>query len=127
MRRKIQVLLALVFAIGLSCLVGFSVSKSSIETSLSSTAPQPLLPTSAAYITTSDVTLRWSWAGTLNSNQIFALRLWYENHPFIEVWTHDTFYNAQALIDSYSRDIGTFYWQVIVVEYSSANGYEKVI
>jgi hypothetical protein len=87
-------------------------------------APQPISPQDGQTFIESDIELRWEWSPGLADNQAFAVHLWYEGESPIEAWTQETSFDAQELIDSYSRDLGNFYWQVAVVNYSQEKGFE---
>ncbi len=89
-------------------------------------APQPLSPQDGWVFVESDLVLRWDWPPGLAENQAFAVKVWYENKPPVETWTQETRFEAQESIDSYSRDLGTFYWQVAVVKVSPERGFEGV-
>jgi len=90
-------------------------------------APALVAPLDHAAFVESDIRLRWNWTDQLASDQIFAVRVWYEDQPPIEVWTRERTLDVQTLIDSFSQQVGFFYWQVAVIQYSEQNGYEKTI
>jgi hypothetical protein len=89
------------------------------------TAPAPLFPADGSVFVDSNLTLLWDWKAGLADNQSFALRLWYADEPYKEVWLKQTTFNARDFIDSYSRDVGPFHWQVAVVNHS-ATGFESM-
>ena len=88
------------------------------------TAPIPLVPYNTEFID-SDMVIQWEWSG-LQANQVFALRVWYETETPQELWLADTQTNIQSMIDSYSQAVGTFYWQVAVVNLNSEGGFESL-
>ncbi len=73
----------------------------------------------------SELTLAWEW-GDLQPGQVFALRLWVDEEPFQEVWTQASTHDAQTMIDSFSRDVGAYQWQVAVVNTSTEGGFESM-
>ncbi len=89
-------------------------------------APEPLAPLSGSEFVDSDITLTWSWAPGLAENQVYALRVWAEDHPRQEIWTVDSLAPVSEIIDSFSLDFGKFYWQVGVVSLSAAGRYEDM-
>lgn len=89
-------------------------------------APLPVAPEDEAKFVDSNLFLNWTWTPGLADSQAFAVRVWFEDQPPIEVWTGETAINAQSLIDSFVQDQGTYYWQVAVVEFSETNGFEEM-
>lgn len=84
-----------------------------------SAPPTPLRPKIIAPVTgsefiSSNLMLEWDWSD-LDENQVFVLRLWYENLEPREVWLVDEMVNAREFIDSYSQSVGNFYWKVAVI------------
>ncbi|MBN1310929.1 MAG: transglutaminase domain-containing protein [Anaerolineae bacterium] len=96
------------------------------DLSLHALAPKPLSPPDHLEFVDSDVLLQWEWPQTLAAEQVFAVRIWYEDESPIEVWTEETTISAQEYIDSLSRDLGAFHWQVAVINYSSQDGFESM-
>ena len=88
------------------------------------TAPLPVGPLESGEFVESDVTLEWSWPVGLVENQLYALRLWAEDHAYQEIWTAESQVPAQDIIDSFSIDFGKFYWQVAVISRDSAGNFE---
>jgi hypothetical protein len=93
-------------------------------TPITYTAPIPLAPDNVEFID-SDMVIEWQWS-SLQANQVFALRVWYETETPQELWLADTQTNIQPMIDSYSQAVGTFYWQVAVVNLNSDGGFESL-
>ena len=128
-RRKVLISsLIVLVAIGLVPLgIALSSSKTSFlahSESEEPVAPQPISPQDGLVFVESDIELIWEWSPGLAGDQAFAVRLWYEDELPIEVWTQETRFDAKELIDSYSRDLGNFYWQVAVVNFSQERGFE---
>lgn len=94
--------------------------------SLEVSAPRPVSPPNQKEFVDSDILLQWEWPHELTAEQVFAVRIWYENETYIETWTKETSIDAQEYIDSFSRDLGAFHWQVAAINYSSQNGFESM-
>ena len=90
------------------------------------TAPILLSPASGIEFVDSDIELVWSWAPGLADNQVYALRVWAEERAPYEVWTGDSRVPATAIIDSFSLDYGTYYWQVGVLNLSAEGRYDSM-
>ncbi len=86
-------------------------------------APAPLSPADGSEFVDSGIVLEWSWAGGLAANQRYALRIWTDDKPFREIWTVDTKVSVQQIIDSFSLDLGKFYWRVTVINVDSDGVY----
>lgn len=126
-RRIALILLAVPAAIGVVVLgIAPALTQQTVPATQTSAAPLPRSPQNGLVFIDSDLALEWDWQPPLADNQVFALHLWYEDEPLQEVWTPDTTYSAQQLIDSYSRDVGNFHWQVAVIEVSADKGFEKM-
>ena len=103
----------------------------SIATQLESTpltqiAPKLLAPAHESEFVESDLTLEWSWQPELKETQRYVVRLWADDHPHQEVWTEDTSLSVKDQIDSFSVDVGAFYWQVAVVNTNDDGGFENM-
>ena len=94
------------------------------ENNVNYTAPIPMTVGEIEFIS-SDVVVSWDWPA-LNDNQIFALRVWYEEDTPQEVWLAESEAHIQDMIDSYSRDVGDFHWQVAVVNTSDDGGFDTM-
>ncbi|MDQ7036825.1 MAG: hypothetical protein Q9P01_18925 [Anaerolineae bacterium] len=88
------------------------------------TAPIPLSLAESEFID-SDIVASWEWS-ELEQNQVFALRVGYEDDPPQDLWLADKQVNIQSMIDSYSQAVGTFYWQVAVVNTSTEGGFDSM-
>lgn len=86
-------------------------------------APQPRTPAADLTFVESDINLSWEWSPALNENQSYAVRVWYEDAQPREAWIKEDTFNAAEFIDSFSQDVGTYHWQVAVVNHSDA-GFE---
>lgn len=90
-------------------------------------APQIISPADGDEFVASDVELTWDYA-PLTDNQRYVLRLWYGDNQDDqrEVWLLDNDHIAQEQIDSYSRDLGQFHWQVAVVNVDDTGGFDSM-
>ena len=95
-------------------------------TAIPQTAPQPLAPTDRSEFVDSDLTLSWRWDPGLAENKRYALRLWTGDQPFRELWTVDDSVNIQELIDSFSFAIGSYFWQVAVVDVDESGAFASM-
>jgi len=86
-------------------------------------APILLAPAEGSEFVNSDIVLRWRYPPGLEGNQLYALRIWAENHSHQELWTADTEISVQRQIDSLSVAFGSYYWQVAVVNLDAAGVY----
>jgi hypothetical protein len=89
-------------------------------------APQPLEPLDGTAFVESALTLAWDWPA-LAERQTFAVRVWFGEDAPREVWTSDTRLDAQEMIDSYSQEVGPFYWQVAVIQVAEGGGFERMV
>lgn len=99
-------------------LVLYSVSACAPQPSVihlaSSSSPRPLSPLTGSFFVEADLLLQWE--GSLaNANQVYAVQVRLEGEDYREAWTKETQFSAQALIDSYSQAVGTYYWKVAVL------------
>jgi len=112
---------------------GCSIQSSSTEHSTNNpavvrSAPRVIAPDDGVqFVESGDIRLDWDWPAALASNETFALRLWYQDSNPVEIWTSDSEFNASEIIDSFSRDTGPFFWQVAVIRFSEANGFESMV
>jgi hypothetical protein len=97
----------------------------SSEAVTSLVAPQIIVPANGSEFVESTLWLEWNWP-SLEETQFFVLRFWYGEEAPQELWTKDSRLNAQSLIDSYSRDIGDYHWQVAIVNTSESGGFEAM-
>lgn len=90
-------------------------------------APQQLTPPDNQAFVESAVEVAWDWP-ELPDNQAFALRVWVDETQDApqEVWVQTNVVNIQPMIDNLNREIGTFYWQVAVVETDAAGRFEAM-
>lgn len=63
----------------------------------------------------SDLRLEWVWRSQLGAAQRYALRIWTQDKPYQEIWTVDNSLSVQKAIDSFSVAVGSYFWQVAVV------------
>lgn len=126
-KRFVGVLILIMGIIALSLVLRFETSIAE-EARMSYAWPPRLTdPPDQTVFVQSDITLQWRRPYRLASNQTFVVQMWYNDSPPVEVWTRGQSLNAQEIIDSFSQAVGTFYWQVAVIQYSEQNGYEKTI
>lgn len=86
---------------------------------------QIIAPESQSEFVESDLNLIWQ-SDELASNQRYVLRLWFGEEAPQEIWTESNQINAQDMIDSYSQDVGSYYWQVAIVNTNEAGGFESM-
>lgn len=97
-----------------------------VETMPDLVAPNPIAPNDAHVFIESDVEVAWEWS-PLSENQAFVLRVWHEdNETPQEVWLQESAVNIQQMIDSFSRDVGKFEWQVAVVNTNEDGGFDAM-
>ena len=124
MKAKLAVLI--VFLAALSGIVGYFLGSALPHQNLGITRPQrsTAVPHSAPTLVAqfddsefvdSDIYLEWRWTAGLAHNQRFALRIWTEELPYREIWTVDSRVSVAEVIDSFSVEVGSFYWKVTVV------------
>jgi hypothetical protein len=87
------------------------------------TAPQPVSPADQTTFVDSSIVLKWDWPSGLATDQVFSVRVWYEDEAPLETWTQQNWLDAQLFIDSFSRELGAFHWQVAVINTSSSEGF----
>ncbi len=78
-------------------------------------APSLIAPSYGSEFVDSELELEWRWDAGLAESQFFALRIWSEDLPYREIWTEEAHVSVAEAIDSFSVDVGDFYWQVVVV------------
>lgn len=78
-------------------------------------APVLIHPADGSEFADSDLQLAWTAPADLQPNQFYALRIWTDAHPYREIWTVDQRIEIADTIDSFSYAVGSFYWQVAVV------------
>lgn len=86
-------------------------------------APSLIEPLHGSEFVDSDIELEWRWTAGLAENQRFALRIWSEGFPHHEIWTVETRVAVAEVIDSFSVEVGDFYWQVVVVNVDEAGNF----
>lgn len=118
-------------------LVGFMVGSSNLSaelsptptsqpTAITQTVPKLIAPENGSEFVESDVTLEWSWQPELTENQRFAVKLWTGEQSPHEIWTVDSSVTVQDPIDSFSADLGIFYWQIAVVNTRADGGFQSM-
>lgn len=86
---------------------------------------QIIAPDNESEFVESNLWLEWD-GPALAENQFFVLRLWYGEEAPQEVWTQEKRLNAKDLIDSYSRDLGTYHWQIAIVNTNAEGGFDSI-
>ena len=89
-------------------------------------APELLLPADGSEFVDSDLQLEWDAPADLQPDQRFAVRIWTDEHPFREIWTEDRRIGIADTIDSFSYAVGSFYWQVAVVNVDAEGVFEDM-
>jgi hypothetical protein len=84
-----------------------------------------IAPENGSEFVSSDLWLEWSWQ-PLAAGQFYVLRLWYGDEAAQEVWTSENRVNVKAMIDTYSREIGTYHWQLAVVNTNAEGGFDSM-
>ncbi len=87
--------------------------------------PQVIQPNNGSEFVNSDIELSWNWSG-LEANQHYVLQLWFEDEAPQEIWTQDTRIQANELIDSYSQDVGIYYWKVAIVNVTDDGSFDSM-
>lgn len=90
------------------------------------TSPELISPANGSEFVESDVTLEWSWQLDLKDNQRYVARIWAEERDPQEIWTEDTSLSVKDTIDSFSVELGTFFWQVAVVNTNDEGGFDSM-
>lgn len=90
------------------------------------TQPELTSPIHQSEFVESDIELDWNWHTELENNQRFVVKVWAEDKAPQEIWTIDTSLSAQDTIDSFSVDVGTFLWQVAIVNTNEDGGFESM-
>ncbi len=88
-------------------------------------APVPLSPLEGTVFVESSQTLTWLWPPGLAPNQAFAVRVGSEQDCPREIWTEDTSLDITEVIDSFEREVGSFYWQVVVINRDAKGDFES--
>lgn len=78
-------------------------------------APTLLQPANGSEFVDSDLQLAWAAPAELQPDQFYAVRIWTDEHPHREIWTVAQRIGIASTIDSFSQAVGSFYWQVAVV------------
>jgi len=95
-------------------------------TSVTQQAPDLIVPVDRSEFVESDLTLSWLWQPALTDTQRFVVRIWAEDQAHQEVWTVDDSLMVTEQIDSFSVDVGTFFWQVAIVNTNADGGFESM-
>ena len=96
------------------------------DTPVSQSAPTLIAPSDGSEFVASELELAWRWDAGLNENQFFALRIWPEELPYREIWSEEARVSVAEAIDSYSVDLGSFYWKVAVVNVDAAGTFDNM-
>lgn len=78
-------------------------------------APLLMHPADGSEFVDSELQLAWTAPTDLGPDQFYAIRIWTDEHPYREIWTVDQRISIADTIDSYSYAVGSFYWQVAIV------------
>ena len=89
-------------------------------------APSLTDPADTSEFVESDIELTWQWHPDLKPSQRFAVRIWPEDRPFHEIWTVESRINVKNAIDSFSVALGSFFWQVAVVNVDSSGAFSTM-
>jgi hypothetical protein len=133
---NIKHIVILIVVATLTGISGYLVGTSSISSITPTITPQPtpitqitptlIAPAHGAEFVDSDVILNWSWQPNLSDTQRFVMRIWAEDKPLQEIWTVDNSLDVNEQIDSFSVEVGTFFWQVAVVNTDIGGGFESM-
>lgn len=111
---------------GLSARVDLMPTISLEPTSVTQQAPELIAPADGSEFVESDVMLNWSWQPALTDTQRYVVRIWAEDHPHQEIWTIDDSLVVDQQIDSFSVEVGTFFWQVAIVNTNTDGEFESM-
>ena len=100
--------------------------EAALATSFPMLAPILIDPADNSEFVESNLEVAWNWRPKLELSQRFAVRVWTEGRPYHEIWTIDTHINVKNEIDSFSVDLGSFFWQVAVVNVDSKGVYSSM-
>mgnify|MGYP006921601116 CR=1 FL=1 len=134
-RSSIYVFIGFAFMIALSIYITMFIITSIKVPSTNKTEPTPtalqiapelIAPANGSEFVESDVTLEWTWQPRLNDFQRFVVRVWAEDRDPQEIWTEDTSISVKDAIDSFSVELGTFFWQVAVVNVHDDGGFDTL-
>jgi len=92
---------------------------------LSQSAPALVSPADGSEFVDSNIELEWRWDAGLNENQFYALRIWSAELPYREIWSEEARVSVAEAIDSYSVDLGSFYWKVAVVNVDATGNFDS--
>ena len=130
-----QIVVLMVIA-SLTGLMGYGLGSSSIADPIPTITPEPtaitqdapalIAPAHGSEFVESAMDLEWSWQADLTDTQRYVLRIWAEDNPYQEVWTVDDSLAVNEQIDSFSVEVGTFYWQVAIVNTNAEGGFESM-
>jgi len=95
-------------------------------TSVTQQSPELIAPANGSEFVESDLSLNWLWQPDLTDTQRFVVRIWAEDQAHQEVWTVDDSLMVTEQIDSFSVDVGTFFWQVAIVNTNADGGFESM-
>ena len=96
------------------------------DTPFSQSAPALVAPADGSEFVESNLELAWRWDAGLSENQFYALRLWTGEIPYREIWSEAARVSVAEAIDSYSVDLGSFYWKVAVVNVDAAGDFDSM-
>lgn len=93
-------------------------------TPVSQSAPALVAPADGSEFVESNLELEWRWHAGLLENQFYALRIWSGELPYREIWSVEARVPVAKEIDSYSVDLGSFYWKVAVVNVDASGNFD---
>ena len=96
------------------------------DTPVPQSAPALIAPSDGSEFVESNLELAWRSHAGLKENQFYALRIWSADLPYREIWSEDTRVTVVEAIDSYSIDLGIFYWKVAVVNVDAAGNFDSM-
>ncbi|MCY4071810.1 MAG: hypothetical protein OXG60_10960 [Chloroflexi bacterium] len=96
------------------------------DSPISQSAPALIAPFDGSEFVESELELEWRWDAGLNENQFYALRIWTAELAYREIWSEETRVSVAEVIDSYSVDLGSFYWKVAVVNVDAAGNFDSM-
>ncbi len=93
---------------------------------VSQSAPALVSPPDGSEFVESNLELGWRWHASLLENQFYALRIWSGELPYREIWSEKARVPVAEAIDSYSVDLGSFYWKVAVVNVDATGSFDSM-
>jgi len=133
---NLKLAVALIVVAGMTGIAGYLAGSSSSvpitptitpePTFVTQTAPALTSPADGMEFVDSDLSLEWTWQPALSDTQRFVVQIWAEGKPPQEVWTIENSLAVSEQIDSFSVDLGTFFWKVAIVNTNADGGFESM-